>query len=73
MRNSKLAAHLKEPPSNVTYLNPGIQNELITLIGEEILSSISSEVKDAFCFAVITDKTTSKSIKKSVEHSCKTF
>ena len=58
----KLAAHLKEPPSNATYLNPDIQNELITLIGEEILSNISSEVKDASCFAVIVNETTDKSI-----------
>ena len=30
--NSKLAGHLKESPSNATYLSPGIQNDLITLI-----------------------------------------
>ena len=53
MGNSKLAAHLKESLFNATNLSPDIQIELITLIGEEILSSISSEVKDAFCFAVI--------------------
>ena len=35
MGNSELAAHLKESP-NATYLSPNIQNELITLIGEEI-------------------------------------
>ena len=45
MVNCELARHLKESPSNVTYLSPDIQNELITVIGEEILSSISSEVK----------------------------
>ena len=45
MGNSELAAHLKESPSNVTYLSPDIQIELITLIGEEILSSFSSEIK----------------------------
>ena len=60
--NSELAAHLKESP-NATYLSPDIQNELITLIGEKILSSISSEVKDASCFAVIADETTDKLIK----------
>ena len=62
MGNPDLAAHLKESPSYATYLSPDIQNELITLIGEEILSSISSEVKDASCFAVIADETTDKSI-----------
>ena len=46
MGNSELAAPLKESPSNATYLIQDIQNELITLIGKEILSSISSEVKD---------------------------
>ena len=36
MGNSELAALLKESPSNATYLRPDIQNELITLIDEEI-------------------------------------
>ena len=62
MGNSKLAAHLKESP-NATYLSPNIQNELIKLIDEEILSSLSFEVKDTPCFAVIADETTDKSIK----------
>ena len=62
MGNSELAAHLKESP-NATYLSSDIQNELITLIGEEILSNISSEVKDASCFAVIADETIDKLIK----------
>ena len=44
MKNSKLAAHLKESSSNATYLSPVLQNELITLIAEKILSSICSEV-----------------------------
>ena len=65
MVNSELAAHLKES-SNATYLTPDIQNELITVIGEEILLSISSEVKDASCFAVIADETTDKSIKSQL-------
>ena len=50
MGNSELAVHLKKCSTNATYLNPNIQNELITLIGEEIFSNItniSSEVKDA--------------------------
>ena len=29
MGNFELAAHLKESPSNATYLSPDIQNELI--------------------------------------------
>ena len=66
MGNSKLAAHLKESPSNATCLSPDIQNELITLIGEEILSSISSEIKDAFYSAVIVDEATNKSIKRQL-------
>ena len=66
MGNFEPAAHLKESPSNATYLSPNIQNELITLIVEEILSSISSEVKDVSCFAVIAGKTTDKSIKSQL-------
>ena len=37
MGNSELATHLEESTSNATYLSPDIQNQLITLIGEEIL------------------------------------
>ena len=40
MENFELAAHIKES-FNATYLSTDLQNELITLIGEEILSSIS--------------------------------
>ena len=64
--NSELASHIKKSPSNATHLNPNIQNELITLIGKEIFSSISSEVKDAFCFAVIADETTDKLTKRQL-------
>ena len=52
MGNSQLASLLN--------LSPDFQNELITLIGDEILSSISSEVKDASCIA---DETIDKLIK----------
>ena len=66
MGSSELAAHLRESPSNATYLSPDIQNELITLIGEEILSSNSFEAKDTSCLAVIADETTDKSIKSQL-------
>ena len=66
MGNSKLAGHIKGSPSNATYLSTDIQNDLITIIREEILSSISSEVKDAFCFAVIADEISDKSIKSQL-------
>ena len=39
---------------------------MITLIGEEILSSVSSEVKDTSCFAVVADEATDKSIKSQL-------
>ena len=64
--NSELAAHLKKFSSNAIYLSPGIQNKLITLIGDKIFSSISFEVKSASCFAVIADETTDKSIKSQL-------
>ena len=47
------------------FKRPDIQNELITLIGEEILSSICSEVKDASCFEVTANETNEKLIKVS--------
>ena len=65
MGNSELVAHLKESPSIATYLGPDIQNKLITLIGEKNLLSISSEVKDASCFAVLAE-TTDKSMKSQL-------
>ena len=73
MGNSELAAHLKKSPYNATYLSLDIQNELNTLIGEKILSSISSKVKHASCFAVIAEETTDKSIKSQFEYICKIF
>ena len=63
MANFELATHLKESPFNATYLSPNIENELITLIGEEIASSVSSGVKDAPCFEVIADETIDKLMK----------
>ena len=63
MGNSELAAHIKKSPSNATYLNPDIQNELIRQTGKEILSSISLEVKNASCFAEIADGISHKLIK----------
>ena len=39
---------------------------MITLIVEDILSSIFAEVKDAFCFAVIADESTNKLIKSQL-------
>ena len=66
MGNSELAAHLKKSPFNATYLSPDIQNKLITLVGEEILSSVSSEVKCASCFAIIADKITDKLMKSQL-------
>ena len=63
MGNSELAAHLKESPSkNATYLSPDIQNELLP----KFYPSILSDVEDAFCVAVIADKTTDKSLKSQL-------
>ena len=52
---------------NATYLSSDVQKELITLIGDEILSSISSDVKGASCFAVTADETIEKSIKSQLD------
>ena len=66
MANSELSAHLKKSLSNATHLSSDIQNKLITLIGKTILSSISSKIEGASCFAVIADETTNKSIKSQL-------
>ena len=65
--NSEVVAHLKRSNATyATYLSPDIQNELIEVIGEEILSSISCKVEGASCFAVIADKTTDISVKSQL-------
>ena len=66
MENSKLVAHLEESSFNATNLSLDIQNQLITLTGEGILSTISFEVKNAFCFVGIANETTDKSIKRQL-------
>ena len=58
MTKKPLATFLENSASNVSYLSPKRQNELISLIGDEILSVISSEIRAAPCFAATADDTT---------------
>lgn len=48
-----LKAHLENATYNAKYLGPDIQNELIELAGEEVLSSILSNAK---WFSIMADK-----------------
>lgn len=48
-----LKAHLENATYNAKYLSPDIQNELIELAGEEVLSSILSNAK---WFSIMADK-----------------
>lgn len=52
-----LKLHL-EKPSKLKYMSPLIQNELITLVSEEILINIRQKIKEAEYFSIIADTTT---------------
>ena len=55
--NTLLEQHLSKGDRNATYLSPGIQNELIQSLSNEILSLIKAEVMDAKFYAIIADST----------------
>lgn len=51
-----LKAHLENATYNAKYLSPDIQNELIELAGEEVLSSILSNARNAKWFSITADE-----------------
>ena len=48
--------HILKAPSNAKYMSKTIQNELICLCGEEIVTGIISEVKEARVFSTLADE-----------------
>jgi len=55
-----LQQHLQQPKGNCKYTSPQIQNELIEVIGRDIIQkSILDEVKEARYFSVLADEVTS--------------
>ena len=50
-----LKRHILKAPSNAKYMFKTIQNELICLCGEEIVTGIISEVKESRVFSILAD------------------
>ena len=46
-----------ERKKNFPYISPTIQNELLSIIGDQIIQQIVKQVKEAKIFAVIVDET----------------
>ena len=59
-----LHAHLYKPKArNTTYLSPTFQNEIINLIGHDIVqANLIAEVKKASFFAVLADEVSSHNV-----------
>uniref|UniRef100_A0A1X7TFQ6 DUF4371 domain-containing protein n=1 Tax=Amphimedon queenslandica TaxID=400682 RepID=A0A1X7TFQ6_AMPQE len=53
-----LANHLAKAPRNATYTSKTIQNELISVIGNNIQTTIINEVKQAMFYSIIGDEVT---------------
>ena len=50
-----LKRHILKAPSNAKYMSKTMQNELICLCGEEIVTGIISEVKESRVFSILAD------------------
>ena len=51
-----LKKHILKAPSNAKYMSKTIQNELICLCGEEIVTGVISEVKESRVFSTLADE-----------------
>ena len=51
-----LKRHILKAPSNAKYISKTIQNDLICLCGEEIVTGIISEVKESRVFSILADE-----------------
>lgn len=49
---------LEGTDTNIKYLSPGIQNQLINICNDIILKKIVTKVNEAQCFSVLADETT---------------
>lgn len=56
--DSNLKAHLENSSARATYSSKTTQNELIRFCGDEILSSIISQMNDAKYYSIMFDETT---------------
>ena len=51
-----LKRHILKAPNNAKYMSKTIQNVLICLCGEEIVTGIISEVKESRVFSILADE-----------------
>ena len=73
-----LQSHLRQPRlRNATYLSPRIQNEIISIIGYDILQAgIVRDIKDSLFFSVLADEVASHNVEhlalclRFVDQSC---
>jgi len=60
-----LKNHLESESRN-KYISPQIQNEIITIRGDLILSKLVKMVNSSQCFSVLADETTDVSVKEQL-------
>ena len=56
--NDTMRDHLLNAPSNCTYLGHRTQNEMIVVVGEQIVKAIITAIKAAKFFSITVDETT---------------
>ena len=56
-----LKVHFEEGHRNATYRSKTIQNQIVKILGDQILDSIIANVKDAKYFAIVADEAADKS------------
>ncbi|XP_053380229.1 zinc finger MYM-type protein 1-like [Mercenaria mercenaria] len=61
-----LSDHLANAPSNAKYTSPEIQNELLSLCGDQILDMLTTQCKNAGVFAIMADESSDISTKEQL-------
>lgn len=56
--DEKLKHHLENCGNNASYISPQIQNEIITVCGDIILSTLVNKINESECFSILADETT---------------
>ncbi|XP_045204590.2 52 kDa repressor of the inhibitor of the protein kinase-like [Mercenaria mercenaria] len=65
-KNPVLSDHLANAPSNAKYTSPEIQNELLSLCGDQILDMLTTQCKNAGVFAIMADESSDISTKEQL-------
>ena len=64
--DTSLKLHFEEGQKNATYQSKTVQNELIHIMGDQILEGIIANVKMAKYFAVLADEATDRSLQSQL-------